>query len=534
LHQPETGILGKDVHEGLTMSKLNEIREAAEADLETFIRLVAPHRVIGSVHSEWCRWTTSEQAGKFQLTLMPRDHGKSAYVAYKAAWWITKHPDTRILYVSSTSGLAEAQLKSIKDILTSSIYRRYWPEMVNAEEGKREKWTNTAIAVDHPKRKEEGIRDPTVWAAGLTTSVTGFHCDVAIFDDIVVYDNAYTDDGREKVRTQYSFFNSIEGTDSEEWVVGTRYHPKDLYSSMQEMEEEIFSDDGEIIDKVPVYQIFERQVEDAGDGTGQFIWPRQQRADGKWFGFDTKILATKRAKYLDKMQFRAQYYNDPNDPGDLKIGRDKFQYYEPKFLTNEYGTWFYKDRKLNVFASVDFAYSVGKRSDYTAIAVIGVDRENMVYVLDLDRFRTERISDYFNHILNLHKKWGFRKLGAEVTSAQKAIVRELKESYIRPHGLYLSIEELTHSRHQGSKEERMASILEPRYDNLGVWHYRGGNCQVLEEELIAQNPPHDDCMDALAAAISISVAPTGHLSKDRGKSSSNILQFNTRFGGIAA
>jgi hypothetical protein len=465
---------------------------------------------------------------------MPRDHGKSSYVAYKAAWWITKHPDTRILYVSSTSGLAEAQLKSIKDILTSPIYRRYWPEMVNQEEGKRERWTNTAIAVDHPKRKEEGIRDPTVWAAGLTTSVTGFHCDVAIFDDIVVYDNAYTEEGRTKVSTQYSFLNSIEGTDAQEWVVGTRYHPKDLYASMQQMEEEIYSDEGEVIETRPVYTLFERQVEDSGDGAGQFLWPRQQRNDGKWFGFDAKVLATKRAKYLDKMQFRAQYYNDPNDPGDLRIGRDKFQYYEPKFLINDSGQWFYKDRKLNVFASVDFAYSTKKRSDYTAIAVVGVDRENNAYVLEIDRFKTERIAEYFEHIFTLHKKWGFRKLGAETTAAQKAIVRELKESYIRPYGLYLSIEELTHSSRQGSKEERIAAILEPRYENMMVWHYRGGLCQTLEEELIAQNPPHDDCMDALAAAISISVAPTGQLSRDRARESGNVVSFHPRFGGLGA
>lgn len=514
------------------MATIQEIREAAEADLETFIRLVAPHRAIGHVHADWCRWTTSEEAGKFQLTLIPRDHGKSAYVAYKVAWWITKYPDTRILYVSSTSPLAEAQLRSIKDILSSSIYRRYWPEMVHEEEGKREKWTNTEICVDHPKRKKEGVRDPTVKTAGLTTSITGFHCDVAVFDDIVVYDNAYSEEGRRKVETQYSFLNSIEGTDAHEWVVGTRYHPKDLYSLMQAMEREIYDDEGDIIGHESVYTIFERQVEDRGDGTGQFLWPRQQRADGKWFGFDAKVLATKRAKYLDKSQFRAQYYNDPNDPGDLRIGRDKFQYYDPKFLTHAGGTWYYNNRKLNVFASVDFAYSMKKKSDYTAISVIGLDCDNMVYILEIDRFKTERIPEYFEHIFDLHKKWGFRKLGAEVTAAQKAIVREIKEGYIRPMGLYLSIEELAPTRHSGSKEERMAAILEPRYDNMAMWHYKGGHCQTLEEELIATHPPHDDCMDSLAAAISISVAPSGLLAKDRSKARGNII-YDPRFGGVA-
>jgi hypothetical protein len=405
--------------------------------------------------------------------------------------------------------------------------------MVNQKEMQRSKWTNTEIAIDHPKRKEEGIRDPTVFCAGLTTNLVGMHCDVAIFDDILIYDNAYTEEGRSRLRTQYSLFNSIEGTEAEEWVVGTRYHPKDLYSEMQEMHEDVYNDDGEIIDGRPIYTVFERKVENLGDGTGEFLWPRQQAANGRWYGFDRGVLAIKRAKYIDKTQFRAQYYNDPNDSGELRIGRDKFQYYEPALLTCETGTWYYRDKKLNVFASVDFAYTTNKRSDYTAIAVVGVDKDNMVYVLEIDRFKTDKIPVYFDHILNLHKKWGFRKLGAETTAAQVAIVRELKDGYIRPYGIGMSIEELKHARGQGSKQERMAAVLEPRYANMAIWHYKGGNCQTLEDELIAQNPAHDDCMDALAAVISISVPPSGAMARDR-KRGSNVIPINAKFGGIAA
>lgn len=499
--------------------------------METFIRLVAPYQVIGSVHSEWSQWTQSTAAGDHQLTLLPRDHGKSRYIAFKVAWYIARKPDIRVLYISSTSGLAEKQLHFIKQILESSIFRRYWPDHIHPEEGKRAKWTNTEIALDHPLRKQEGVRDPTVFTGGLTTNLVGMHCDVAVLDDVVTGDNAYTQEGRDKVRTQYSLLSSIEGSEAEEWVVGTRYHPKDLYSEMLAMQEDVFDDRGEVIDYLPVYQSFERQVEDSGDGNGQFIWPRQQRSDGKWFGFDAKILAKKRAKYLDRTQFRAQYYNDPNDPGELRIDRSKFQYYEPKQLRNEDGRWFINGQKLNVFASVDFAYSLNKRSDYTAISVIGINREGNIYVLEIDRFRTDKISEYFEHIRNLYVKWGFRKLGAEVTAAQKAIVRELQQGYFKPYGLYLSVEELAPTRSQGSKQERMSAILEPRYDNLAMWHYRGGNCQTLEDELISHHPPHDDCMDSLACAISIAVPPVGNFAGN-GKPRMALVP-NSRFGGIA-
>lgn len=511
------------------MASIEEIREAAEADLTTFIRLVAPQRVLGACHEEVCRWWDREDGKSHQLLLFPRDHMKSALVAFRVAHRITVDPTLRVLYLSATSNLAQKQLSFIKNILTSPIYKRYWPDHVHDDEGKREKWTQTEIALDHPKRKEEGVRDPTIFTGGLTTSLTGLHCDIAVLDDIVVYENAYTNEGREKVKSQYSLLSSIEGANAKEWVVGTRYHPKDLYSELLEMAEDIYNDDGEIIGSEPIYEIMEKAVEDVGDGTGEFLWPRQRRADGKFFGFDRQVLAKKRAQYLDKTQYRAQYYNDPSDPDTRPVDYDKFQYYAKEHLTTNGGVWYYRDRKLNVFASIDFAYSVRKKADYTAIVVIGVDFENNVYVLDIDRFKTDKISEYFQHILEMLNKWDFRKLRAEVTAAQAAIVRELKDSYIKPNGLMLKVEEFRPTRHQGSKEERIAAILEPRYDNLSIFHYKGGNCQILEEELVTNNPPHDDVKDALAACIETAVKPSSN-SLQR-KTHGNVI-FNTRFGGV--
>jgi len=382
--------------------------------------------------------------------------------------------------------------------------------------------------LDHPLRKKENVRDPSIFTGGLTTSLTGMHCDIAVLDDVVVYENAYTGEGRNKVKSQYSLLSSIEGAEAKEWVVGTRYHPADLYNDLLQMMEDQYDDNGEKIGEENIYEIFEKPVEDQGDGTGEFLWPRQQRKDGKWFGFDIKILAKKRGQYLDKGQFRAQYYNDPSDPDNIPVGRDKFQYYERKHLRQDNGHWFYKDNKLNVFAAVDFAFSLSKKADYTAIVVIGIDADNNVYVVDIDRFKTDRIAEYFEHIMQLSGKWSFRKLRAEVTVAQMAIVKQLKE-LIKQHGLAISIDEYRPNKNQGNKQERIASILEPRYDNLSMWHYRGGNIQTLEEELSTRNPPHDDIIDALASVVDMAVKPSRAIRRK----TDNVVQFNSRFGGVS-
>jgi len=512
----------------------DERRKLAEASLEEFIKLVHPNRVLGNIHREVIHWWESSKQKTHQLLMLPRDHMKSALIAYRVAWTLTRDPTLRVLYISSTSNLAQKQLKFIKDIFTSENYRLYWPEMVNEEDQKREKWTEREISLDHPRRKEEHIREPSVFTAGLTTNIVGLHCDISVLDDVVVQSNAYLENMREKVRDQYGYLSSIGGANSRQWVVGTRYHPKDLYSTMLEMEVEVLDKEGSIIGREPLFEVKEHAVESAGDGTGQFLWPRQQRTDGKWFGFDAAVLAHKRAQYTNKVHYRAQYYNDPRDTDNSAIKRDLFQYYDPAWISRRDGRWMFKGNRLNIVAAIDFAYSLNEKADSTALVVVGVDSERNYFVLDIDRFKTKNPSMYFDRILKMYEKWGFRHLRAEVSVGQAVIATDLKENYIKPRGISLSIDEYRPNKMQGSKEERILSTLEPKYANHQIWHYTGGYCQMLEEELIFANPAHDDIKDALASAIDFAQgkAPVNTLHRPE-MSQAPRLTFHSRWGGVA-
>ncbi len=507
-------------------------RAYAEQDLVAFINLVQPDRLLGSIHREVIKWITSPSSGSHKLLLLPRDHQKSAIAGLYTAWRLTKNPAIRILYISSTRNLAIKQLKFVKDIITSDVYSLYWPDMVNKEEAKREKWTEGEVSVDHPLRKEEYIRDPSIFTAGLTSNIVGMHADLKILDDVVVQNNAYQADSRQKVLDQYGYLSSIGGAHDEELVVGTRYHPNDLYASLLEREVDTYDEIGNVKESRPLFEIKEYPVESVGDGTGEFLWPKQKSPKGKWFGFDAEILARKRASYDNTINYRAQYYNDPQDIDSSPIKRDLFQYYDPNYLSHQNYNWFYRRERLNVVAAVDFAYSTGKKSDSTSIVVVGVDGQRNFYVLDIERFKTDKISEYFARIQKLYQKWGFRRIRCEVSVAQQVIVQDLKDNYIRKYGLSLIVEEFRPSRWQGSKEERIMSVLEPKYANHQIWHYPSGNTQTLEEELIFQNPSHDDVKDALASAIDF-VSDKAPLDQFRMKSITQpTYQFHSKFGGV--
>jgi phage terminase large subunit-like protein len=501
-----------------------DVKTLAEEDLETFVRLVAPHRVLGDIHCELFRWWTRGEAKDNQLVLLPRDHQKSACIAYRVAWWLTKHPDSTILYVSATSDLATMQLKAIKDILTCDAYRFYWPEMVNINENSRERWTADEISVDHPRRRQEGIRDPSIKAAGLTSNLTGAHCTVAVLDDIVVPSNAYTESGRSQVKAMYSQLASIETTGAKEWVVGTRYHPGDLYKDLMEMTETYYDETSDDDIEKPVYEVFERVVEK----NGEFLWPKQRRADGKTFGFDERELARKKAKYLDTTQFYAQYYNNPNTSETQLIDRSKFQYYNRDTLENISGAWYVGDKSITIYASMDFAYSISGTSDFTVIMVVGVDDDNNYYILDIDRFKTNKISQMYDKAEKVYRKWKFKKMRAEAVGAQKLIIQQFKE-HMRSQQIVFTLDEY-YPPPSLRKAERISATLEPRYSNNMIWHYRGGNCQILEEELLFANSEHDDVKDALAACVEI--AKPGTSGKLWARKKGNIIYHN-RFGGVA-
>ncbi len=514
---------------------VREVREVAESDLYFFAKLVNPGYMYGSVHREIFKWLETyslygigEGLTTNKLIMLPRAHLKSHMVATWCAWVITRHPEVTILYTSATSNLAETQLYDIKNILDGTQFQKYWPEYIKPDVGKREKWSSVRITIDHPRRKEEGIRDATLSAAGLTTNTTGWHADIVIADDLVVPENAYTEDGRESVSKKASQFTSIRNAGGFTLACGTRYHPADIYAVWKEQMYRHYNEAGEYLGDIDVWEVQEYKVE----VDNIFIWPRAVRTDGKAFGFNIQVLERIRAEYSDTIQFFAQYYNDPNDPASDRISRDRFQYYNPRHLKKSGSSWYYAGRRLNIYAAIDFAFSLRKQADYTAIVVIGMDCDKRIYVLDIDRFKSFKTLEYFQHIAVLHSKWGFKKLQAEVTVAQKTIVESIKD-HVRKDGLRLSVDEYRPSKAEGSKEERIAAALEHRYENLEVWHNEGGWTPVLEDELILARPRHDDIKDAMASAVSIAIAPAR--SRSEALSSffpSQKTNIQSRFGGF--
>ena len=513
--------------EGLTRDQL-EIRITALNNLEAFIRLVAPYQLIAHCHSIMCKWAQDYQ-NENRLLLWPRDHGKSRYSAFYAAWEIVRDPATTIIYASATAEKAEEQLRFIKTILESKVVKRYFPGLIHPEEGRREAWNKTFIVVDHPHRKKEGVVDSTLMTCGLEKTITGKHCKQFLLDDIVVPENN-TETGRRDVNNWAAQAASIMSAESSMLVVGTRYHPLDAYQVMMDMnyDDPTENEDGEIVvEEVKMFSVMQDDVEI----DGEFLWPRQQRKDGKYFGFNPKILARKKAVYEANnqiTQFYAQYYNDPNDKSTAPISRDLFRYYKREELENIAGSWHITGKPCWLYAAVDMAASTKDRADYTVVIVGAIDDEANRYVVDIQRFKTQKSSPIFDAIKEAFIKYRFKKLRVEAVSGFRLVAQDLADR-LAAEGVRIPIDLYIPPNTDG-KFARVNGILEPLYQSGAIYHYKGGNCQVLEDELVSVNPLHDDTKDSWAMACDVMVKPIPR----RQQGSSNVLAFHNRFGGVAA
>lgn len=516
----------------MSTDKLSEIREFYENDLYEFARYVNPDYMYGDIHREVFTWLMEDDLK--QLLLLPRGHLKSHCIAVWTVWIITMKPWSSIIYVSAGEELAKAQVYAIKNMMTSDQYRLLWPEMIHREESKRDKWSAWAINVDHPSRKERGTRDNTLLVRTVKSNATGLHCSDLVFDDVVVPANAYSPAGRSEVRGAVSQFASVLNPGGRIKAVGTRYHPKDIYGQFENAKKKLYDElTVEMIGEVNVWTIFEREVEDSGDMSGNYLWPRVLSPRNKeWFGFDIHVLAEIRAQYEsvgELSQFYAQYYNNPNDPESSRLQYSDFTYYERKHLRNEKGLWYISERPLAIFAAIDIAWTSGETSDYTAIAVIGVDPEGFIYVLDLDRFKTSDYEVYYERISRLHDYWGFKKIRIETNSGGRLVANQL-ENYVRQEGRTLIIEPNYVSANSGKKFERHAAVLEWRYKKKIIKHFKGGLTPDLEDEVVMARPPHDDLEDALCSAVEICKPPSQRAIRSTHRFN-NVVVASDRFGG---
>jgi hypothetical protein len=174
------------------------------------------------------RWFQLQIDNRQTLVLAPRGHGKSTIctIAY-SLWKLFDDRDTRILVVSNTADQAEALVGEIKTQLENN--EKLWPFFGNC---RGEPWRADKFTLAGRTRI---CKEASVTAIGVEGAIISRHYEVIILDDVVDEENSRTLNARRKLKSWHAkVLLPCLQPGGEIHMLGTRYHPHDLYGEMMD------------------------------------------------------------------------------------------------------------------------------------------------------------------------------------------------------------------------------------------------------------------------------------------------------------
>lgn len=302
---------------------------------------------------------------------------------------ILNDPNVTIGIFSHSRPIAKSFLLQIKQEFESNKKLQAWfPDILYKNPARESpKWSEdggiSVIRTQNPKEQ-------TIEAWGLVDGQpTSKHFRVLVYDDVVTKESVTTPEMIQKTTEALELSYNLGSYGGHRRFIGTRYRYNDTYQTIMTR--------GTV--KTRVYP-----CTDDGTATGTpVLW-------------DKETLVEKR-RDMGPYTFAAQCLIDPVADKAQGFKRDWLKYYKNA-----------PSGSMNVYILVDPAHSKKKESDYTAMAVIGIGRDDNYYVLDMIRDRLN-LTERTDRLIDLHMKWRPLAVGYERYGVQADIehIRDMQE-----------------------------------------------------------------------------------------------------------
>jgi len=432
----------------------------------------------------------------FFFISLPRGFFKTSLMTIsKRIQRILNDPEIRQLILSYTGANAKSMLLELSShFLVNDNLRFLFPDICPKNTARPEtgKWNmDDGITI---KRKQQW-KECSVEALGADQNPVSKHYDVIDIDDIFVFQNTRT---AQQITNTIEFLKKVpallnnHNANRQMFFVGNPWVPDDGYAKIKDGS--FLAPDGE---KYKVYEV------PAESGVGENRTPSYPKL------FPLSVLDG--LKKQDEITYSAFYLLDPDDMINAIWNLDMLQFYQElpqtidgKLLDKEKNNVF----DLMVYGGVDPGISekdVKSGSD-TANIVIGIDRNNHVWVLDYEnRKDVDWLNDSIFTLYERHKnrngKRQFRWWSIETKAFQKLLARDLrKEMQIR--GTWIPINEFTPVTDKTSRIMVLDGLIKNK-----AFHIRS-DMHELKSQIIRFGRPNikNDLLDAIAQAYSSSKA----------------------------
>jgi predicted phage terminase large subunit-like protein len=429
---------------------------------------IARRRAIRSSMAEWARACGYEPARHQRLLceklegvargekrklmfFLPPGSAKSTYCNLWVPWYMARSPAASVLGASHTTDLAERFSRRIRGLVL-------------------EHGTTLGIAVSDESQAASRwalASGGEYMAAGVGSAILGFRADVLLIDDpIRSRDEAFSATIRESV---WEWFHSSARTrlrpGGAQILVMTRFHEDDLAARLLQQE-----DDWDVVN-LPA----EAESDDPlGRAVGEFLWNDDD------YGYANALREQKKSQL--PAVWSALFQGRP--------APEQGDYFRAEWFKSM--TAMPARDRLAIYGASDFAVSAG-RGDFTVHAIVGLDPDGQLYLLDLWRKQASADEgvEAFCDLVNQWKPIGWAVEKGQLANAIEPFMRTRQ----RARSAWVAMETFPT---KGDKSVRAQSIR-GRLAVSGIlvpiqvqwWP------EVRAELLSFPAAKHDDCADAL-------------------------------------
>jgi predicted phage terminase large subunit-like protein len=448
---------------------------------------------------EWSRDTRkSELAKAFQLCVL------------------VDNPDTRILLDSDKTENSEKKLATLRAMFEDEYFVELFGDL------KGENWTKGSITLKRAIRAS----DPSIAAGGVEAGKTGQHYNLAINDDTQVLENSQTEEGVEKVWTNFELYEALLVKDVDEQgrvlgpfvlLAGTRWAFNDLFSRVDTMERED-SKYGRPRRVFTSRKACFKQKQVVSE-EGEISWVDDESAPQFPTTLDLQTIMMKKASMTEAM-FSFNYLLKPMSKAMQKFHREWFKRHklEPADVTgpgwNVYGLLDPAGQAIKPEGMKTWATSSGKAGgDGNAVIVVAVNDMAQIHVLEYVYERMDR-DELFEAMIRLTRIWHMMKgWVVEQRFKQYQLAAWLKAEATKPVKTGgVKMKWLPYKPDYRDKIDRIMD-LQP-YAKNGKLLLREGMTEMENQFVgLGRNGVHDDLPDAVQLVLPVMLVP-GHRKKE--------------------
>ena len=400
------------------------------------------------------------------LDLWAREHYKSTIITFGLTIQdILNDPEITVGIFSHTKPIAKSFLKQIKtEFETNEQLKFLFPEILYDNHKKAENWSaDKGITV----KRKTNPKEATIEGHGLVDGMpTGLHFSLLIYDDVVTKESVNTPEQIKKVTDAWALSDNLGAHGGKIRMIGTRYHFNDTYRTVIRREAAVpriypATDDGKVTGS-PVF-LSEEQLSFKRRKMGQYIFACQMLQDpreGDTQGFSVSDM---------------RYYDREPDPFDF-----------------------------NFYIVVDPANEKKKKSDYTAMFVVGLAPDRNYYVFEMVRDKLN-LRERTDLLMELHQTYhplavGYEHYGIQADIQHIDFVQDIRN-------YRFNITPLSGSM---AKTDRIRRLV-PDFENHRFWfprthyktNYEGSRAELVKVFVTEELEPfpvmsHDDMLDCLA------------------------------------